>query len=257
MQARIGVNFGHGSSPGRVRETNEDYHRVKTFSTPRGNLVFLAVADGMGGAAAGEHASKIAIEVVTEAIGGYAEFVSGGGAAVPLEKALEKAILAANRTIYKASLENPSREGMGTTLTVAIVRGRELVLGHVGDSRLYLLRRGEMRQLTKDHSWVADQVDRGLMTAESALNHQYRNLLVRALGTRAKVEPDVALLDVQPGDVYLLTSDGLHGLIAPEEFQEELRRGRSLQSAIDYWISLANQRGGPDNITGVIAQVGA
>lgn len=257
MQARIGVNFGHGSSPGRVRETNEDYHRVKTYSTPRGSLVFLAVADGMGGAAAGEHASKIAVEVVTDAIGGYVEFVAQGGAAVPLEKALEKAILAANRQIYRAGLENPSREGMGTTLTVALVQGRDLVLGHVGDSRAYLLRRGEMRQLTRDHSWVADQVDKGLMSLDAARGHQYRNLLVRALGTRAKVEPDVQVLPVQPGDVYLLTSDGLHGLVAPEEFLEELRRGRNLQSAVDYWISLANQRGGPDNITGVIAQVSA
>jgi protein phosphatase len=255
LQVRTGVSFGHGSSPGRVRETNEDYHRVKTFSAPMGQLVFLAVADGMGGAAAGEYASKIAIDVVTKAIGDYVEFISTGRAAIPLDKALEKSILMANRQIYRMAAEFPEREGMGTTLTVAILYGKDVILGHVGDSRAYLIRKGQIKQITRDHSWVEDQVQKGILTREAAENHDYRNLLMRALGTRPSVEPDLRTVQVLPGDTLVLSSDGLHGLVRDDELVEELNRGRSLQSAIEYWIGLANSRGGPDNITGVVAQV--
>ena len=184
MQARLAINFGHGSSPGRVRETNEDYHRVKTFQTSRGTLVFLAVADGMGGAAAGERASKLAIETVTDGIQQYVDFVSRGGEAVPLEKALEKSILKANREIHRSALERPEWDGMGTTLTVALLFGRNLILGHVGDSRAYLLRAGRLTQVTRDHSWVAEQVERGVLAPEAAEHHQFKNLLSRALGPR-------------------------------------------------------------------------
>jgi protein phosphatase len=257
LQVRTGVSFGHGSSPGRVRETNEDYHRVKTYSTPSGPLVFLAVADGMGGAAAGEYASKIAIDTITKAIGDYTDFISGGRAAIPLEKALEKSILNANRQIYRMALEIPEREGMGTTLTVAILQGKSVILGHVGDSRAYMLRKGQIKQLTRDHSWVEDQVEKGFLTREAAENHDYRNLLMRALGTRPSVEPELKVVPVLPGDTFILSSDGLHGLVRDYEFAAELERASSLQSAIEYWIGLANSRGGPDNITGVVAQVGA
>jgi protein phosphatase len=256
VQARLAINFGHGSSPGRVRESNEDYHRVKVFQTPRGPLAFLAVADGMGGAAAGERASKLAIETVTDGIQQYVAFLSQGGSAVPLEKALEKSILKANREIHRAALEHPEWDGMGTTLTVVLIHGKEYVLGHVGDSRAYLVRGGQVRQITKDHSWVAEQVEKGIIAPEAAEHHQFRNLLSRALGTRPKVEPDVSVMPLSPGDTFILASDGLHGLVQEAELLEELRRARSLQMAVDYWIDLANKRGGPDNITGVVAQVG-
>jgi serine/threonine protein phosphatase PrpC len=255
LQTRPGVNFGHGSSVGRVRDSNEDYHRVKTFQTTKGPLVFLAVADGMGGAAAGEYASKIAVDVVTKAISDYVDFVANGNAAIPLEKALEKSIQAANRTIYKTALEFPERDGMGTTLTVLILYERRGILGHVGDSRAHLVRKGQVQQISKDHSWVEEQVEKGILTREQAENHQYRNLLARALGTRPQVAVDVLSFPISTGDTFILTSDGLHNQVRIDEFLDELNRGSALQMALEYFIGLANQRGGPDNITGVLAQV--
>ncbi|HEX2863781.1 MAG TPA: protein phosphatase 2C domain-containing protein [Deinococcales bacterium] len=252
---KLSVNFGHGSSAGRVRETNQDYHRVKVLNTPRGPLYFLAVADGMGGAAAGERASKIAIETLTDAINRYVDFLNEGRPAVSLEKALEKAFLAANREIYREAAANPSRDGMGTTLTVLLLSGRELVLGHVGDSRCYRIRGGRISQLSKDHSWVAEQVEKGALTPEEAATHQYRNLLVKALGTRNRVEPQIVTDELQNGDMFVLCSDGLHGLVSEGELLEELGRNATLQSAIDFFIGLAESRGGPDNITAVVAQV--
>lgn len=252
---KLNVNFGHGSSVGRVRETNQDYHRVKPFMTPNGALYFLAVADGMGGAAAGERASKIAIETVTNAISRYVDFLNEGRPAVSLEKALEKAFLAANREIYREAASNPSRDGMGTTLTVLLLSGRDLVLGHVGDSRCYRIRRGRITQLSKDHSWVAEQVEKGNLTLDEASAHQYRNLLVKALGTRSKVEPQVQSDTLEDADTFVLCSDGLHGLVTETELLDELQRNANLQSAIDFFIGLAESRGGPDNITAVVAQV--
>ena len=257
MQVRNAVSFGHGSSVGMVRETNEDYHRVKVFSTVKGQLVFLAVADGMGGAAAGEHASKMAIDTVTKAIEQYVEFINSGRAAIALEKALEKSILVANKQINKVGLERPERDGMGTTLTVAILQGATMLLGHVGDSRAHLVRKGQIKQISRDHSWVADQVEKGIMTREAAERHQYRNLLLQALGTKPTVTPDIKAFPVIAGDTIILSSDGLHGLVSEEEFLEELKRAGNLQTAVDYWIGLAESRGAPDNVTGVVARVGA
>jgi protein phosphatase len=253
---KANIIFGHGSSVGRVREHNEDYHRVKTMLSPRGALSFFAVADGMGGAAAGERASKSAIEVVSKAMSDYVEFVSAGNAAISLEKALEKAILAANRKINKEALENPQFSGMGTTLTVCVIMERKLYYGHIGDSRGFLIRKGELKQFTRDHSWVAFQVEQGILTKEEAENHPNRNQLMRALGTRAQVSVDIGTLNTQPGDLFFLSSDGLHGFVTDFELLSELSRpGVNLHDAIEYFIGLANARGGLDNITGVVAQV--
>jgi protein phosphatase len=257
LQVRNQVSFGHGSSVGMVRETNEDYHRVKLFQTAKGQLSFLAVADGMGGAAAGEHASKLAIDTVTKAIEQYVEFINSGRGAIPLEKALEKSILAANKQIYKMSMDHLERSGMGTTLTVAIVYGTQLLLGHVGDSRGHLIRKNMIKQITKDHSWVQAQVDSGTMTLEAAENHQYRNLLLQALGTKPNVTPEIKIMQVMSGDMIVLCSDGLHGLVKEEEIRAELARSSNLQSAIDYWIGLAESRGAPDNVTVVVARIGS
>jgi protein phosphatase len=257
LQVRNQVSFGHGSSVGMVRETNEDYHRVKLFQTAKGQLSFLAVADGMGGAAAGEHASKLAIDTVTKAIEQYVEFINSGRGAIPLEKALEKSILAANKQIYKMSMDHLERSGMGTTLTVAIVYGTQLLLGHVGDSRGHLIRKNMIKQITKDHSWVQAQVDSGTMTLEAAENHQYRNLLLQALGTKPNVTPEIKIMQVMAGDMIVLCSDGLHGLVKEEEIRAELARSSNLQSAIDYWIGLAESRGAPDNVTVVVARIGS
>ncbi len=256
MQTRTLLSFGHGSNPGRVREHNEDYHRVKQYQMTRGMLHFLAVADGMGGAAAGEFASKIVIDFITKALGDYVEFVNQGKAAIGLDKVLERSIIAANREVYKTARENPEREGMGSTLTAMVIDGDKAVLGHVGDSRAYLVRAGKIKQISKDHSWVADQVEKGILTLEQAENHQYRNMLIRVIGTKPEVAPDIQTVQLLRDDIIILSSDGMHGLVNEKEILEELNRTSALQSAIEFWIGLANTRGGPDNITCVVAKVG-
>jgi protein phosphatase len=252
---RLGQNVGHGSDVGRVRPLNEDYHRVWQFPLPSSDLTLLAVADGMGGAAAGEVASKLAMEVLDESFSRYVEELENGNPVIGIEKLTEKAIRLANRRVYAAAIGNQGRRGMGTTLTVVAVNGSKAFLGHVGDSRGYLVRGSKIYQLTKDHSWVEEQLERGLITEDEAEKHEWRNLITRALGTRPQIAPDMVEIDVQQGDVFVISTDGLHGLVKPEEILSEVRRTSNRQSSVEFLISLANDRGGPDNITLVIAEV--
>lgn len=252
---RLGQNVGHGSDVGRVRPFNEDYHRVLQFPSRAGPLTLLAVADGMGGAAAGEVASKLAMQVLDESFSRYASELERGRSIVSIERLAEKAIRLANRRVHSEASSVTGRRGMGTTLTLVAIHDGKAVLGHVGDSRAYRIRKGEIQQLTKDHSWVEEQRQRGLLSAAEAEAHEWRNLITRALGTRSEVEPDIVPLTVQAGDVFALSSDGLHGQVQPEEILAEIARTSNRQSSVEYLIALANQRGGPDNITLVIAEV--
>lgn len=252
---RLGQNVGHGSDVGRVRPLNEDYHRVWQFPLIGGELTLLAVADGMGGAAAGEVASKLAMEVLDESFSRYVEEIQAGNPVVGIDKLTEKAMRLANRRVYAAAIKNQGRRGMGTTLTCVAVIGRRAYVGHVGDSRAYMVRGNKIYQLTKDHSWVEEQLEKGLMSEEEAEQHEWRNLITRALGTRPQVAPDVIEVGVEAGDVFVISSDGLHGLVKPEEILAEVRRTANRQLSVEYLISLANDRGGPDNITLVIAEV--
>lgn len=252
---RLGYHVGHGSDVGRVRPLNEDYHRVWQFPLEDGALTLLAVADGMGGAAAGEVASKLAMEALFDSFSRYVEVLRQGQPLIGIDKLMDKAIRLANRRVYAAAISQAGRRGMGTTLTAAAIHQRRAHLGHVGDSRAYLVRGPNIYQLTKDHSWVEEQLEKGLLTPEQARVHEWRNLITRALGTRPQIAPDLAELELKPGDVFVISSDGLHGLVTPEEILAEVRRGGDRQSAAEYLISLANERGGPDNITLVIAEV--
>lgn len=252
---RLGQNVGHGSDVGRVRPLNEDYHRVWQFDMPGGEMTLLAVADGMGGAAAGEVASKVAMEVLDESFSRYVEEAQQGRPIVGIDKLMEKAIRLANRRIYSMAISTSSRRGMGTTITCLAIIRRKAHIGHVGDSRAYLVRGDKIYQLTKDHSWVEEQLEKGLITEAEAKDHDWRNLITRALGTRPQVAPDTIELDVRPGDVFVVSTDGLHALVEPEEILAEIQRTPNRQSSVDYLISLANERGGPDNITAVIAEV--
>jgi serine/threonine protein phosphatase PrpC len=252
---RLGL-VGHGSDVGRVRPFNEDYHRVWQFPLNEGgHLTLLAVADGMGGAAAGEVASKLAMEVLNESFGRYVDELNTGRPVISIDKLTDKAVRLANRRVYSAALKNMGRRGMGTTLTVMAIYQQKAYLGHVGDSRAYLIRKDKIYQLTKDHSWVEEQVEKGILTDEEAKRHEWRNLITRALGTKPQVSPDIIEIAVQQKDVFVISTDGLHGLIKPEEILAEIRRTSSHQSSVEYLISLANERGGPDNITLVIAEV--
>jgi protein phosphatase len=174
---------------------------------------------------------------------------------VGLESLLEKGIRLANRRVHAAALEHDGSHGMGTTLSCVAVENGVAYVGHVGDSRAWLVREPRIYQLTKDHSWVEEQLEKGVLSEREAEGHAWRNLITRALGTRPQVTPDTARFEVRPGDVLVLATDGLHGQVGAEEILRTLRQSPDRQTAVDALIALANERGGPDNVTVVIAEV--
>ena len=226
------------SDVGMQRTSNEDSLLIEP--------PFFVVADGMGGAKAGEVASQIAIE----------EFGNQPGDELPPEQRIEAIARSANKRIYQLAATDESRRGMGTTLTAAMVSGGVVSLGHVGDSRAYRLRDGKLEQLTKDHSLVAELERTGQITAEAAEHHPQRSIITRALGPEPDVQVDTYTLDGKAGDVYLLCSDGLTGMISDDEVASIIRGAGSLEGAAEELIRAANQSGGKDNITAVLFRLG-
>jgi serine/threonine protein phosphatase PrpC len=223
---------------GRQRQSNEDSFYE---STP-----VFAVADGMGGARAGEVASRMAVEAFGE---------PAGRDAGP-EARLESIARLANRRIYDLAQDDDAYRGMGTTLTAVIVGGREIAVGHVGDSRLYRLRGGELERLTTDHSLVEEYIRAGRLAPEEAETHPQKSVITRALGVEADVDVDTLTCDACDGDVYLLCSDGLTGMVAESEVADILINRSSLEQAGRALIDAANHAGGRDNITVVLFRVG-
>jgi protein phosphatase len=227
---------GAATDVGRVREGNEDAYLVDDATG------LVAVADGMGGHRAGEVASATALEALRAA-------VSGGR---PLREAME----AANEAVFGKSLTDTGLRGMGTTLTAAtVVSGGTVLVGHVGDSRAYLLHDGELQQVTVDHSLVEELVREGRLTADEAAVHPQRSIITRALGVDASVEVDVYSLELEAGDRLLLCSDGLTGMVQAETIAGILRREDDLTRAAAQLVDAANAAGGEDNITAVILAV--
>jgi protein phosphatase len=225
------------SDVGREREGNED----SFLDRPP----LFVVADGMGGAEAGEVASQTVVEVFAEA-----------AAAGELPDALEATIQSANARIYAMAQEDPERAGMGCTTTAAFVSGGRLTVAHVGDSRLYRLRGGAFEQLTDDHSLVGGLVGLGQLTPEEAENHPQRSVILRAVGVEAQVEVDVRQYELEAGDVYMACSDGLTGMVRDMVIAETLGMFPSLSQAAEMLIELANAAGGRDNITLVLFRIG-
>jgi protein phosphatase len=222
---------------GRRRRANEDRYAVAA------HLGIYLVADGMGGHTAGQVASDLAAQGAVSALEALA-----GGAARLTEK-LRFAVAAANREIFESAQEKPHLAGMGTTLVALLVGSERIALAHVGDSRAYLIRGGKIRQLTDDHSLVAELVRRREITAHAALGHPHRHVLTRALGVRRTVEADLAELTPADGDIFVLCSDGLTGHVRDEEIAAEVLGAPDLDAACDRLVELANERGGEDNIT--------
>ena len=222
---------------GRQRHANEDSYLARS-------PVFV-VADGMGGAQAGEVASRIAAE----------SFEEGFGDGAP-EEELARAALAANRRIFDLAREDSSRSGMGTTLTGAFVSDDEVSIVHVGDSRAYLYRDGTLRQLTRDHSLVEELRRQGQLTSEEAEEHPQRSIITRALGPEPDVEVDVHTHQARPGDVFLLCSDGLTSMVREDRVREILSSSEDLREAADRLVREANEMGGRDNITVVCFRLG-
>ena len=232
---------------GKRRETNED-----DFLLEPGRGVY-AVADGMGGHAAGEIASRLAIETLQEVLQRgetAAERMSVEDAA----EWLRGAVVEANRRICDSIRLHEERRGMGTTVVALVHSGQDAVVGHVGDSRLYLLRGDELIRMTSDHSWVNEQVKLGLMNDDVAQRHPMRNIVTRALGSRPDVLVDLASVQVQSGDVFLLCSDGLNTMLSDEQIQAILGGNRSNpEAACRALVEETNRHGGEDNVTVVVA----
>jgi PPM family protein phosphatase len=233
------VEQAHVSDTGRQRTANED-------SFFAGSPVF-AVADGMGGAQAGEVASRIAAESFGPA---------NRGDTAP-EAYLRSVAVAANRRINDLAAEDESQSGMGTTFTAALIDGDDVSLAHVGDSRAYLFRDGDLRLLTSDHSLVEELLRQGKLTPEQAENHPQRSIITRALGPEREVEVDTMTYRAKPGDVYLLCSDGLTTMVKDDEIASILSRSAGLEDAAQQLVEEANMAGGRDNITVVLFRVGA
>ena len=227
---------------GLRRRANEDRYVVS------GDLGLYLVADGMGGHTAGQVASRLAAEAALGALRTLAD------AEASLTEKLRYSVAAANREIFAAALAKPELSGMGTTLVVLLVGERRVALAHVGDSRAYLIRGGRIRQLTDDHSLVAELVRRQEISDHDAQRHPHRHVLTRALGVRRSVEADLAELTPAPGDVFVLCSDGLTGLVGDEEIADEVAAEPDLDALCDRLINLANTRGGEDNITVVLVR---
>jgi len=229
------------SHAGLVRQTNQD-----AFYAPRPGERFAAVADGLGGHQAGEVASNMAIE-------GFTRWLRC--APRPSEEAMRNAVREANLTVYRESLFDPSRAGMGTTLTALWFADKHLFLAHVGDSRAYLFRNGAMMQLSRDHSLVGELLERGEITVEQAKTHPQRHYITRVLGTGITVEPDIFRLNYRWDDVWVLCTDGMSNMVSNMEMAELLSAPTPWEYRIDSLIKQALMRGGHDNIT-VLAAVG-
>ncbi|TDC54170.1 serine/threonine-protein phosphatase [Jiangella ureilytica] len=226
------------SDVGLVREGNEDSGYAGPY--------LLAVADGMGGHAAGEVASRAAIDMLVKA-----DQPPDGD---PIE-VLSAAVSAANSRIDQLARADPTRAGMGTTSTSLLWNGVQLALGHIGDSRAYLLRDGGLTQITRDHTFVQSLVDDGRITPEDAREHPARSVVTKVLQGQSPIHPDYSIIDVQPGDRVLICSDGLSDVVTDREIEETLARARTVEDAADRLIAMTLDAGAPDNVTVVIGEI--
>ena len=230
------TSFGSRTDIGCLRDHNEDSLVV----TPP----LFAVADGMGGHAAGEVASEIAVRVLSELAPEH-----------PDGEALGRAIEEANRAVIQAAHEGRGRQGMGTTMTAAMLEGERLVIAQVGDSRAYLLHQGKLQQLTRDHSLMADMIEAGQLTPEEARTHPQRSVITRALGSDVHLHPDIYEINVETGDRLLVCSDGLSGMVFDDQIENTLRRVQDPQRCASQLVNEAIAAGGHDNVTVIVADV--
>jgi serine/threonine protein phosphatase PrpC len=242
----VELKVGARSDVGMIRSGNED----NFFAEADDRRGVFVVADGMGGHAAGEVASEMAVQIVARHLLLLTSVLDKESA----EK-LAHAMREANRAIYDRMLAEVDKQGMGTTASVLVLSDNQFLIGQIGDSRIYLLRDGALTQLTKDHSYVQEQVDAGLLTPEQARYHPYSNVITRCVGASETVEADIYEGEMKPGDVYLLASDGLTGMVDDRRLQAMLLARSGPGRIVDALIAEANGRGGLDNITAIVIQV--
>ena len=242
---------------GRVRTNNEDNLLVAE------DLGLFVVCDGMGGHNAGEVASKLACDLVAQELAGAGKLrdrfeASGKPSDLKVvRKAMEQALSNACKEIYRQAQRNPEQQGMGTTCTAVMLMGHNKgILGHVGDSRLYVLRAGVLHQLTEDHTYVNELVKRGALSREQAKNHPQGNVLSRAMGVQPSINVDTMIFDLDPGDTYLLCSDGMYNYYPEAQELAVSLQMPNLDAGLRNLISVALERGGHDNCTGIVFRIG-
>ena len=249
------ISTGGATHVGMVRTNNEDSYRIVS------PLNLYVLADGMGGEAHGEVASALAVETVVKHCVEGEENPSApllgepNPGLHPKSQRLLSAIQLANQKVFQSAQEHSEQQGMGATLTAAWIDGMQLSVGHVGDSRLYLLRTGQLQQLTSDHSLVAEQVRRGILTASEAEQSNLQSVLLRALGTQPEVEVDIEQVPLFPGDVLLLCSDGLTRMVTEPEIAGTLQAEPNPQRAAEKLIEHANEGGGIDNVSVIVVSL--
>ncbi|NOT09509.1 MAG: Stp1/IreP family PP2C-type Ser/Thr phosphatase [Gemmatimonadales bacterium] len=240
------ISCAGNTDVGVVRSGNED-----SFLLDCAKGLFI-VADGMGGHAAGEVASEMAVQIIARELGNLRGLTDAEASA-----RMRSAIRKANASIFDRTLAEHDKRGMGTTTTVMVLFSRRYLIGQVGDSRAYLLREGGLLQLTKDHSYVQEQVDAGLLTPEQARTHPYSNVITRCVGANEDVAPDVYFGNLERGDLVLLASDGLTGMLEDDQIASIMGVEETPEGCVNKMIADANRRGGLDNITAIVVRVEA
>lgn len=231
---------------GMIRSGNEDAF----FAHATRERGLFIVADGMGGHAAGEVASEMTVQIVSRELSDVS-IADDSAASTQVAASIQRA----NKAVYDRTIQEADKQGMGTTASVLLVSPGRFLIGQVGDSRVYLLRDGALKQLTRDHSYVQEQVDAGLLTPEQARYHPYSNVITRCVGAGEVVEPDTYSGELKAGDVFLVASDGLTGMVDDRRLQQLLLSRASAGRVVDALIAEANYRGGLDNITAIVVQV--
>jgi serine/threonine protein phosphatase PrpC len=229
---------------GRKRNHNEDNFAIMA------EFGLFIVADGMGGHAAGEVASEMAVQIVLRELKDVGDVTDGS-----VTKVLGESLRHANRAIHDRTITEVDKQGMGTTASVLVLADSRYLIGQVGDSRVYLLRDGALKQLTKDHSYVQEQVDLGNLTPEQARYHPYSNVITRCVGASPDVEPDVYAGEARTGDIFLVASDGLTGMVDDRRLAQLLMSRAEPERKVQALISEANGRGGLDNITAIVVHI--
>lgn len=245
------VKFGAKTDLGRIRENNEDkfdFFEPEDLAVLATKGSFYGVADGMGGHSAGQIACELALKIIIR------QYYANPSA--DTHASFRRAVDEANSLIFDTAQMMTDRNGMGTTLTAAIIREDMLTIAQVGDSRAYLIRNGEIAQISEDHSWVAEQVRIGAMTLDEAAGSPFRNIITRSIGTSSSVEPDITTHELHEGDILVLCSDGLTGHVDPMEILNACLQ-HSPSIAATRLVEEANERGGRDNVTVVVISIRA
>ena len=231
---------------GRLRKGNED----NLFADANEYRGLFIVADGMGGHAAGEVASQMAVDLISSELADLNDLGDSNAG-----ERVSDTLKLANRQVFQRTMREVEKTGMGSTASALLLSDTRYLIGHVGDSRIYLVRDGEMKQLTRDHSLVQEQVDAGLLTPEQARHHPQSNVITCCIGMSSEIEPDIITGETRVGDVFLLASDGLTGMVEDRRLQQLLQSRANPERIVNAMIADANNNGGIDNITAIVVKV--